>query len=206
MSAQERLLDLLTSRATEGLSAEEAVELDGTLHQLTDLGVDDLDLAAAAADLAFVSASADGEPMPEHVKRRIMEQAHDRLASTRSNVTAFPQTATEDPGPGLPGGRYLGWYVAAAILVLALWAPWSGVDPRTPAAPTLAEQRETLLREAGDAIRIAWTKPEIAEYSGVQGDVVWSSDRQAGFMRLRGLPANRSSVEQYQLWIVDPSR
>ncbi len=25
-------------------------------------------------------------------------------------------------------------------------------------------------------------------------------------MRLRGLPANRAAVEQYQLWIVDPSR
>ena len=36
--------------------------------------------------------------------------------------------------------------------------------------------------------------------------MVWSNERQAGFMRLSGMPPNRSSAEQYQLWIVDPSR
>ncbi|NIM01555.1 MAG: hypothetical protein GTN89_02200 [Acidobacteria bacterium] len=206
MSAQERLLDLLASRATEGLSEEDAMELDGTLHQLTGLSEDDLELAAAAADLAFVSDAADVEPMPDHLKHRIMAQARDHLESRTATVTPFPQPLKERTEPGFPAGRYLGWYVAAAILILALWAPWSTTERTPTPAPTLSEQRETLLGGAADTIRVAWTKPEIPEYAGVEGDVVWSNERQAGFMRLKGLPPNRSDVAQYQLWIVDPSR
>ena len=54
MSGQERLLDLLTTRATEGLSDDGSRELNQSLHELTDIGVDDLDLAAAAVDLSRV--------------------------------------------------------------------------------------------------------------------------------------------------------
>ena len=62
-----------------------------------------------------------------------------------------------------------------------------------------------------DPVLNAWPNntdgnPEIAAYAQVKGDVVWSNRRQSGFMRLAGLPANRRSAEQYQLWIVDPSR
>jgi anti-sigma-K factor RskA len=40
----------------------------------------------------------------------------------------------------------------------------------------------------------------------VQGDVVWSTAAQEGYMRLAGRPVNDPSAEQYQLWIVDPAR
>ncbi len=204
MSAQERIVDLLTSRATEGLSEEEAMELDDTLHHLTDMREDELELAAAAVDLAFESAAGDVEPMPGHLKQRILEQGRAHLKSRPVNVTRFPRAVK--PESRLLDGRNIGWWVAAAMLVLALWSPWSRQDKTPPPASTLAEQRETLLRDAGDAIRVAWTKPEVPGYEKVDGDVVWSSERQAGFMRLRGLPTNRNTVEQYQLWIVDPSR
>jgi hypothetical protein len=195
MSGQERLLDLLTSRATEGLSEHRSRELDNRLHELTSIGADDLDLAAAAVDLAYGSVAADDEPMPEHLKQQILKQA-------RSHLPLREPPAT----PRVLDTRYLGWYAAAAILLLALWAPWS--SQREPAAPTptLAEQRSLLIDSATDVIQVTWAKPEIEVYAQVEGDVVWSNRRQSGFMRLRGLPANRRAIEQYQLWIVDPSR
>jgi anti-sigma-K factor RskA len=196
MSGQERLLDLLTARATEGLSDERSRELDAGLDELTDIGVDDLALAAAAADLALQSTAAGLEPMPAALKQRILEQGRFQLASRRPSA----------PEPALLDTRFLGWYVAAAILLLALWAPWSSRPEPTAPGPTLAEQRSLLLDSATDVIRVAWAQPDIEAYAQVQGDVVWSNQRQAGFMRLRGLPANRRQVEQYQLWIVDPSR
>ena len=202
MNVQERLLDLLTSRATEGLSEEESKELDLALHELTDVAADDLDLAAAAAHLAFEGNSSDVETMPERVKQRILEQAQSHSVASESGRAEKPQTGERSA----LDARYVGWYAAAAMLLLALWAPWSpGPELPTP-APTLAEQRSLLIEGASDLLQVAWATPEIAEYAQVKGDVVWSNERQAGFMRLIGLPANRSAVEQYQLWIVDPSR
>jgi len=212
MTDQERLLNLLAARATEGLSEEESRELDRAIGDLTDAGADDLDLAAAAADLAFEAASADDEPMPQDLKQRILERARTHRPSLAGGRIETPQpfvSPVQQPGIRKRGpldARYLGWYAAAAMLLLAVWAPWSSVtEPPTP-TPTLAEQRLLLIDSAADVIQVAWATPEIADYAGVKGDVVWSNERQTGFMLLRGLPANRSSAEQYQLWIVDPSR
>lgn len=204
MSGQERLLDLLTSRATEGLSPERTRELEENLHPLTDIEADELDLAAAAVDLAYGSVAADDKPMPEHLKQRILKQARDHRASQTSAVRPFRQPGK--PQPDVLDTRYLGWYAAAAILLLALWAPWSSRPKPVASTPTLAEQRLLLIDSAEDVIEVTWIKPEIEDYAQVTGDVVWSNQRQAGFMRLSGLPANRRAVEQYQLWIVDPSR
>jgi hypothetical protein len=70
--SRDRLLDLLTVRATEGLSAGESDELDHALPAQWDLGVDDLDLAAAAVYLAYDAARAESETMPEALKLRIL--------------------------------------------------------------------------------------------------------------------------------------
>jgi hypothetical protein len=46
MPCRDRLLDLLTARATEGLSAGESNELEQALVAQTDLGLDDLESAS----------------------------------------------------------------------------------------------------------------------------------------------------------------
>ena len=68
----DRVLDLLAARATEGLSAGEADELGQALPGQRDLGVDDLDLAAAAVYLAYDATCGNAEAMPEELKRRIL--------------------------------------------------------------------------------------------------------------------------------------
>jgi hypothetical protein len=71
MLPADRLLDLLTARATEGLSTQEAEELECALEEQRDLG-DDLELAAAAVHLAFEADAPPAEAMPESIKRRIL--------------------------------------------------------------------------------------------------------------------------------------
>jgi anti-sigma-K factor RskA len=53
---------------------------------------------------------------------------------------------------------------------------------------------------------IPWATSDQAGYTSVTGDVVWNNSQQAGFMRLAGMPSNKVSELQYQLWIVDPTR
>jgi anti-sigma-K factor RskA len=82
--------------------------------------------------------------------------------------------------------------------------------------PVLAELRGKLLAEDPEAVTVAWKKagddPAIVageadlESVGALGDVVWSSARQQGYMRFRGLAANDPNVAQYQLWIFDAER
>ena len=69
MHSQDRLLDLLAARATEGLSAAEARELEQALAGQEALAIDDLEIAAAAVYLAFDTD--ESEAMPEAVKHRI---------------------------------------------------------------------------------------------------------------------------------------
>jgi len=226
-----RLLDLITARATEGLSAEERLELDRLLQQPlanADLADDALELTAAAVTLGFDAAEPSHETMPAELKRRILAAADSQLPATSTDDTTLSAGSSSSRARGSDGEaipfsrrpeepsgplqtRYLGWYAAAAMLILAIWAPWRGEAPAEPprvatSAPTLVEQRQALLERAGDVIRVEWTPPEIAAYAEVRGDVVWSTALQQGYMRLLNLPANRATREQYQLWIVDPAR
>jgi hypothetical protein len=72
MISRERLLDLLAARATEGLTAGEANELEQALPARRELGADDLDLAAAAVYLAYDATRGETETIPEALKRRIL--------------------------------------------------------------------------------------------------------------------------------------
>lgn len=193
MSRTDRLMDLLAARVTEGLSETEERELERLLASQYQMELDHLDHAAAAADLAF-SAGEELEPMPQGLKQRILLDADRHL----------PTNTTERGG--LFSMRSLGWYAAAAVLLLALWAPWRSSSQIETVLPSLEQQRETLMSSVDDLIRVDWSPPEIEEYAGVRGDVVWSPTRQTGFMRLSGLPVNAPGQAQYQLWIVDPTR
>ena len=53
-------------------------------------------------------------------------------------------------------------------------------------------------------IQTDWSSPD--KDIKLEGDVVWSSTKQEGYMRFRGLPVNDKTKETYQLWIFDETR
>ena len=83
--------------------------------------------------------------------------------------------------------------IAATVAVFA---------PRDEGVP---EQRRLALLDVQGTARIDW-KPGPSELHGKpDGDVVWHSGLQQGFLRIRGL-APLPKEQQYQLWIVDGNR
>ena len=68
----ERLTELLVQRASEGLSAVERAELERLLAEKQYVDVDLFDQAAAALQL---STRMDDEPLPEHLRSRLLEEA-----------------------------------------------------------------------------------------------------------------------------------
>ncbi|MDY7093551.1 MAG: anti-sigma factor [Acidobacteriota bacterium] len=132
-----------------------------------------------------------------------------------------PATVVSMPGRS---GRW-GWYAAAASLLLAAAGWWLAlqpvlvapqppevvtvINPPPPETPTEAQSEDPSgpsledVRNAEDAVVVAWQGTEDPAAAGVQGEVLWSDSLQAGYMVFDGLPANDPQQNQYQLWIFD---
>jgi len=209
-------VDLLVKQVTEGLSSAEQRALDvldsasisGELHGL--------ERAAAALSLA-----APMESLPPALRTRLEQQAHTFAASANVRPIGEHRAAPAEPRQHPRSGR-LGWFAAAACLLLAMFAwlrppapvvpvaqvPPPAVEvprPAPPAPPTAAEERAALMAKA-DSIKITLSPTKDPTAAGVAGDVVWDPASQRGFLRFTGLAPNDPSIRQYQIWIFDGTR
>jgi hypothetical protein len=71
---------------------------------------------------------------------------------------------------------------------------------------TPAQMRQRLIDTEQALARAEWTKGSVKETEGISGDVVWSDAKQAGYMRISGLPVNDKTKQTYQLWIFDETQ
>jgi hypothetical protein len=227
-SRQARLAQLLSDRALEGLSEQEAQELAALLEGRED---DSFDRAAAAVALLTMDRA---EPLPPHLSASIGAAAQSLLPAGATSPkdlrlqSAMRPIALRPPRDPL---RFAGWVAAAACLLLAIGPGFGRTGPALRAVvrqapstssapgpaplaasveapappPSPSAQREELLT-ATDALRVEWSTTKDPAGRGASGDVVWSGSQQRGFMRFRGLAANDPSKSQYQLWIFDPSQ
>lgn len=220
---KEKMLDLLFAKATSGLSAEELEQLK-TLEVVFPELKDDYSFELTAAAIGLINLKTD-EPMPAHLHKKILADA-DKYIVLRKTKTSdvefsenekFQKTFAFEPKRSI--WQSLGWLVAAAAciaLAIVLWQtrnqpkteyvqnPPQQITP-TP-TPNLAEQRQQLLASANDVVQRNWSDFDPKKPRNVQGDVVWSSTAQKGFIRFQNLPVNDKSKEAYQLWIFDESQ
>jgi hypothetical protein len=183
---RDRLLDLLAAEATQGLSEDETRELRGLLRMFPDEDPDSIARAAAAADMAF---SDPLEPMPPELAGQIERQAAAFFANR-------PEPAPPPPPPRTPRSTYLALALAAGLAAVLLWALWPRPGVRVP---TLEEQYVALQK-------LPDSKEFMDEKAGAKGELVWNNAKQEGYVKVKGLPANDPTKEQYQLWIVDATR
>jgi len=197
---------------------------DAPLHAAPGSASSDWELAAAACELALLRRSGRPlAPLPVELAERIRQDAPAHLPPSPRGI------AIESvPEPKRLGGRtagrsrlaLAGWCTAACLAGVLMWqwmaAPQITAPPGGDASPSaLADLRRKLLTDDPEAVTVSWKagddpaivadKAEL-ESAGGLGDVVWSSARQEGFMRFRGLAANDPTVAQYQLWIFDAER
>ena len=211
---EERLLDLLCKQVSEGLSADEQNELSD-LERTIDSPVDMNSLEMTAAAIAMSSVRND-EPLPNRLKSGILARADEYFAEQNTASAPAVRPLVENEKTAIPIWGWLGWAATAAASI-ALVATFLFNQQRistmqaqidemrrpAPAAPSMAEKRDQMLREARDITRAEWTKGNVKEMESVSGEVVWSDEKQMGYMTFRGLPPNDPNREAYQLWIFE---
>lgn len=215
---REMMLDLLCDKFVYGLSEEEA-------RKLEELGYDQreaesIEMTIAALSMADLDAEAE---MPVSLQQKLRASASEFAGSMSPSAveeTRGPQREIVLSGGGDRWGSWFGWLgwaaAAAASIALAvtLFAPRTadvraGVPtPTVTPAPrqlTPAEERQRLMESGGQVVSAQWGPGNVKEMQ-VSGDVVWSDERQAGYMRFQGLPKNDPNKETYQLWIFDETQ
>ena len=211
---KEKMLELLSGKALYDLSEAEATELEELEKLFPELKDDDsFEIAASAVSLTNLNIS---EPMPAHLQAKILADADKYFAPQPSSAPErktdeeeeYQKTFAFEPKRSPQWRQWLGWLVAAlACVVLAVNLWQTRVNPPveriyvqqqpTP-TPSLAQERERLLNSV-ETVKTTLTNPK--NPNEVLGDITWSDAEQKGFVRLRGVPVNDASREQYQLWI-----
>lgn len=193
---------------------------DSEQGQLAELRTEDhaeflweLHQTAAAVDLACQMA--DTEKIPQSLRDRIRAAAGEYVGvgsssaveeTHRRNTVGADQEFDASAAAGSSGWSIreaFAWIACAAAILLCVNLTW-----RPAAVPPLSAiaARATLLQTSDSVVTIAWTAGPSEAPAKIAGDVVWDNIRQEGYMRFDGLPINDASVEQYQLWIIDPER
>ena len=218
--------ELLIKKAASGLDEAEQSQLDEFDAETVEFEFRAIEAAAAAINLAGIS---EIEPLPASLRSRIIADSADHLVALRvpaaesnvvpENLDERPLFEAADGGNARPGSWFgwLGWAAAAAasialvvnISLTRLQTVETAKDtkPVEVAVPlTPFELRDEMLRQPTAVITAKFAAGNVSELKGIAGDVVWSDDKQAGYMRFRGLPVNDVSQETYQLWIFDETQ
>ena len=220
---QELLIDLLTAKAIYGLGEDEQAQLDS----LGERGLDDelraLEITAAAINMAALS---DEGPIPAHLYSKVAADAREYFAHVQAPVDVpaavepvmQPRPIVVEPERSAFGSWFgwLGWAAAAAACI-ALAVVWFRQQPaqvavvpppsvQTPDALTPAQQRQQLMSSSAGLVKAVWGAGNVKEMEKMSGDIVWSDQKQTGYMRFSGLPVNDARKETYQLWIFDKTQ
>jgi anti-sigma-K factor RskA len=202
---EERLFDLLTQQAVEGLNVAETNELRELENLFPQWKDDDsFEIATTAFSLTNLDTS---EDLPEHLRIKILENSERFLIS--ESAEELQKTFTFEPKRS--NWSWLGW-AFAAVACVALAFTWSTTNvnapPQNPVIEALnaTQLRQRLIDTDKNALLINWTKGNVKDLVEVSGDLVWSDIKQSGYMRFKGLPINDKQKECYQLWIFDETQ
>jgi Anti-sigma-K factor rskA len=213
---KELMLDLLCKQAVYGLNEQETRQLEQIEYATAD--GESIDLTVAALGMIDLNTR---QEMPAHLQSKILANAENLFGMRKAAGTVIEppvrQIILNETSAPKPWFGWLGWAAAAAAcvaLAVTIFTPrnqnqLAGVPTPSPTQEEKldpAQQRQKLVDAPGQVLMAQWGKGNVKESENVTGDVVWSDDKQAGYIRVKGLPKNDVSKETYQLWIFDENQ
>ncbi|CAN5559426.1 hypothetical protein BH10ACI2_BH10ACI2_17490 [soil metagenome] len=220
---QELIFDLLSKKAVYGLDDAEQRHLDAIASTTLVDEFHSFEMTAAAISIIGLQTE---EPLPPYLFSKIAGDAEKYVGagSVAEPVAetpwppAYKNIEIEDDGGRSSWLGWFGWAVAAAAciaLAVNIWiTPFTMVEQAKntpqpvdiPQILTPAQLREEMLRSTSGMIKATWGAGNVKELKDLSGDVVWSDEKQAGYMRFKGLPVNDAKTSTYQLWIFDKTQ
>jgi hypothetical protein len=220
-SKKEVDFDLLADEALGELDDFERLQLGERLSSDDRQNLAQLECVVTALDLAF---DKDRQmSLPPDLRQSILERAQAHFATDQAegdrgtkpalesgdyDAKSKSRKADELPIPAKmqwTRRELFAWFTTAAS-VTAAGGLWFSQFAENGEVKEIALSRERLISTAEDLIQADWKDGKSPWREPVTGDIVWSSMKQTGFMRFRGMPVNNPLQEQYQLWIIDPLR
>lgn len=185
-------------------------------HALSDLSVEEWEMwrslaqeqgIAADAELEWITlqleidaAMKEPELIPASLVATLQQQIRSPIAekpvAAESNIESLLSRSGHNP--------WWGWAVAACLAVLLVLQSRKTSGPQIAQIP-LEQSKTVFVQEAPDLLRLPMAGTTGA-FAQARGEVLWSDQRQEGYLVLSDLPVNDPRHEQYQLWIVDPKR
>jgi hypothetical protein len=227
LPTDDRVLDLLSEQATSGLSDHDLAELESLLTQEAGAGTDPVspDELAESAGLLALAWADPSEAVPASVRSSLVQAAERHIAETAPGLRLAGTPADRpiaEPLRANPLAMWGGWAAAAACLIIAVVASQPGGGTGSSDAPQLAQalspaEQLAALESADPALaRAGWLSidqvPPLNASAphrfdeGITGEIVWSEDRDEGYMKLAGIAENDPGEWVYQLWIFDKTR
>jgi len=194
---KDRWEELQIDRLLIGLSPDEQGEYETLSRQMHSDPSGSFERVVASIDVTWLESNS--IPLPEHLRKAIRDQA---VQEWLSPAPLLAKTLTVNRTAGR--STRLPWIVAAACLALSVFTPFLN-RPAKDILKSAAQLRTELIASATDIIELKWSVGP-TPIAGAEGDVVWSPERQQGFMRFRGLTVNEPTHQQYQLWIFDKNQ
>jgi Anti-sigma-K factor rskA len=182
-------------------------------HALADLSVQELEMWRDLANAEGVAEDAQLEwiALQLEIDAALLEpelipESLVAMLNTQAREFAAPPAVADVVGPKSPRASrhnpWWGWAVAAGLAVL-LVVQSKKSDSKNTIPLELA--KTVFIQETPDLLRLPFAGTT-GDHAGTQGEVLWSDQKQQGYLVLAGLPVNDSQRSQYQLWIVDPKR
>ena len=212
---KELMLDLLCKQAVYGLNEQETRQLEHFEYATAD--GESIDLTVASLGLIDLNTR---QEMPSHLQSKILANAENFLRTKKAAETIeapVREIILNETSPSKPWFGWLGWAAAAAAcvaLAVSIFAPRNqnqvaGVPTPSPTQEEKldpAKQRQKLVDSPGQLLMAKLGKGTVKEIENVTGDIVWSDEKQAGYIRVKGLPRNDVNKDTYQLWIFEDNQ
>jgi anti-sigma-K factor RskA len=204
----EMLIDLLEKRAVYGLTDDEQRQLE-EFEEKNDISFDVTASAITLAELGQI------DEMPANLRAKLVADANEFFAE-RPERPHILETKAEAENAQTGILTWLGWAFAAAALIALIaniWLTRVGAPPQivgplatpSPEQLTPEQMRQRLISSATDLARADIGAGNVKEIAPT-GDIVWSDAKQAGYVRVKGLPKNDPTKQSYQLWIFDETQ